>query len=355
MKMKFLLWCLCVPASLCAGSLSNQFQASGWWGSLDYLLAWRQERFIPPLVTTHPTTIPSLSLPETTVLFGNESMKQSPQSGKRLDFGIWITPNMGVGGSLTTVGDEKIDFSICSDADGLPVLGRPLYDPVGDRETAAIISLRKVRNQGRIDIATKNCLSNKDFYARYCLLETCIFKFDVLSGYLWADLEDHLHLSARSKGFSGTQFETEDTFVCQNSFHVGFFGFHSEWRGALLALSIDGKLGAGNLVQSIEIKGFEKIDEELQESRGGMLTPTLRCGAHSYKSLEWLPQVHAKLQLKILPAAWGSIGYFGQYWPKSALAGEQIELVVPDSASYFELKNKSFWVQALSVGFYILY
>ncbi|MFG0261398.1 MAG: BBP7 family outer membrane beta-barrel protein, partial [Novipirellula sp. JB048] len=99
----------------------------------------------PPLLTTSPEKTPQpeagvLGEPGTAVLFGGGQLNEGGQSGFRLQGGFWLTPQ----GSFAIEGEyfELLgsDDSFSAAGEGAPILARPFFDTVNDRESARLIS-----------------------------------------------------------------------------------------------------------------------------------------------------------------------------------------------------------------------
>lgn len=373
---KILLLLLLMPQLVFAGYTCSRFQLPGWWGTGDYLLLWRKKRFYPPLVTTNDDVItPALGQPGTRILFGDEEIGGHPKSGGRVDFGIWLSRCLGMGGGGFGLGKEEVDFELSGASNGFPIIGRPFFDLSLDAQNADFISFPDVALDGEIKVETTNYLWGADAYVRYRYLSTCCFKFDFLAGFLFTRIVDNLDIHNSEVAGSiavepeGTLIIVDDHFECKNDYYAGLVGFVTEWRSCAWAVQVIGKVGLGNMIKQVDIAGETTLIDPAMGSvtvlPGGLLAQPSNIGKHSLNQFEIIPQINANLQFQILPPLWLKVGYTYMFWPRIALAGEQVDLNVnltqinpPFSGTLgplFDLHDKSFWVQGLTAGFYIYY
>jgi hypothetical protein len=339
---------------------------AGWWASVDYMLLWRKERFYPPLVTTNPTAPPILGDPGTTILFGDENLGKAPKAAIRADIGIWLTRCLGFGGGFFALKDSNIKFQEEGGANGLPILGRPFFDTSVQMQTAFIFSYPSPLTVGKIDIDTSNHLWGYDIYAKRRYLASPCFKFDLIAGFVSSQIIDNININTRQV-IETTEIFVHDKFNCTNNYYAGLVGAISEWRSKNWAISLSGKVGLGNMVKTVEIKGSETaITGTSRETiPTGLLAQPSNIGENKAHKFEIVPQVNANLQLRIWGPLWLTAGYTYMYWPAVVLAGEQIDLnvnptqlpgpIVGTPSPLPHQHNKSFWMQGLTAGFYIFF
>lgn len=373
----FLLLCL-IPASLfakCHKTSCSRFQLPGWWGSADYLLLWRRERYYPPLVTTNPTALPVLSDSNTSILFGDKYVGGNPKSGGRVDIGFWMTKCLGFGTSWFALSKESVDYHIEGNALGEPIFGRPFFNTSTGADSVDPISYGPDNLvYGRVDVDTTNHLWGYDFYARYRFLCSKRFKFDFLGGFLYSRIDDDLDIMTKTDDtglIPPSVIEVSDHFNCKNDYYAGLVGIMAEWRTGCWAICLSGKLGLGNMVKTVKISGMTKttvldpLGPTITVEDFGLLAQPSNRGNHSSNQFELIPQLSAKLQLKVLPHVWLSAGYTYMFWRAVVLAGEQVDLnvnltqnlgpPVGPLAPLFNRKDTGFWVQGLTAGIYVLY
>ncbi len=379
MRHKLLLLLLLIPELLCAQYSCSRLQLPGWWGDFDYLLMWRRKRFYPPLVTTSPVGTPPanagvLGFPSTSILFGDEEVGRSPQSGGRVDAGVWLGRCLGLGASWFKVADETHNFRIDSDLLGIPIIARPFFNVDTDMEDARLVAYPFLFGPGEVEVKTRNYFWGTDAYFRTPVLSVPL-KLDVLGGFMFtrlADIVEIRHTTIIDPFGIATEEDVFDSFKARNSFYAGMVGVVAELRSNCWGLYVMGKVGFGNMVKNVEI-----IGKSIETTNGtvilgeGMLALPSNIGTHFQNGFEVVPQVNAALQFKLWPPCWLqrnyvpcppfwlSIGYMGIYWPRVLLAGEQIDLnISPSQATLdpvFSARNRSFWAHGLSVGIYVFF
>ncbi|MCH9625343.1 MAG: hypothetical protein S4CHLAM123_05140 [Chlamydiales bacterium] len=394
MKYKLLLLLLLVPQfsfAACSPFRCSRFQLPGWWGSAEYLLMWRKERFYPPLLTTNSNPLvesPILGDPDTRILFGDETLGSSPSSGWGINGGLWLTPCFGLGGTLLFPGDEKNDFDITGNSEGNPIFGRPFFNTALNVNEASRLSdsveiIVDGENVINIDGFFEANITNRvfigDFYGRFRSLSSCNFNLDFLFGFMYSNIDDRLEINDSTTVFNIDIMmavdidQTRDFFDCKNEYCAALFGFCSEFRKDCFAASVTAKVGVGNMDRRTNIEG-SLIATDLRTDPAtvvvethGLLAQPSNIGKRSSQKFEVVPQIQGEIKWRVLPHAWLSAGYLGMYWPDIALAGRLVDLNVNPTqnpefgpltgplAPLFDLNAKSFWMHGFTAGIYILY
>lgn len=351
-----LLLVLLILPELAYGYLScSRLQTCEWWGGGEYLLTWRKQRFYPPLVTTSDAADEGiLGQPSTTILFGDECVDRSPRSGGRGDAGFWITRDVGFGATYYDLGREKVDFDIESGLDGEPVFARPFNN--SGAQTSDLLSSPGVQLFGLADVDTNNTIWGGDLYVRYRMLCFSCLRLDLLGGFRFIRLDDDLDISTRTTSglILPATVDIADHFNATNDYYSGLIGFVGELRSQCWALNVVGKVGLGNMIKKIDISG-QTITEIIgieTITPVGLLAHPGNINKHSFHQFEVVPEINAKLELRLWPHFWVTAGYQYMFWPRIILAGEQVNL---DVDAEFVRHDTSFWAQGLTAGFHFLF
>ncbi len=361
----------------------------------DYLNWWTKGMDVPPLVTTGADAA-GLILPNTTILFGNRDYMEDSHSGGRIrfgsDFGCW-----GCGGwELEYFGleQERLGFSVGSNADGLPFLGRPFFninplDAVGApdppaREDAELVSGTRTgellrgrvsvdlatsfvgaaarwkcslgNNQGVLDIqdaGDSRYASNIDFSAGYRyfrLSEGLLIREDLTA-------VDLLNNNAE------TDIDIFDRFDTMNEFHGVELGVqcltaHRDWT-----LAIAGRMSLGDIQQSVRIDG-----QTTNAGVGGLLAQTSNIGLHQRNVFGMVPELEARLSKQLTQHISVSAGYNFIYWSRVVRPGDQIDLdvnpeLLPPPVDpitgplrpAFAFRDSDYWAQGISLGLNVVW
>lgn len=340
----------------------------GWWGGMDYALFWRKERYYPALVTTSVAGTEQdnagvLGLSTTSILFGDDRVGHSPVSGLHADIGVWMTRTIGFGTSVFSTGNEKKGFTVSSNSSGSPILARPFFNVVSAAQDAELLSFPTVSGNGGVDIQTANRAWGIDLFARYRRPGTRHMEFDLLAGGMFTQLFDNFDLSSRTT-VSSVQTLRTDMFHCRNNYYAGLVGFDIQWFGQSIVLNVVGKVGLGNMIETVKIEGNTRTGGNT--FNGGLLALPTNIGPHTRRTFETVSMLNARARYQLCRGIFASVGYDLIYWPKVALAGEQMDLNVNTSqqnggtlsgasAPLFSLHNKDFWAQGATAGLYFIY
>lgn len=366
MRRAFFLLLMLLPGAVHAllPNYCNILQLPGWWGSGDYMLVWRKKRFYPPLVTSNTLGFfPQIGNPGTTILFGDEYVGDSPLSGGRGDFGIWLSCVVGFGGTYFSLGRESVDYDIGTKTEGTgePIIGRPFFDPITATQSADLISFPALNPNGFVSANTTNNVWGGDLYVRYRMLASECFKLDFLGGFRFTRLDDDLDIDSQTTTALLERFTVFDHFGTRNDFYSGLIGFYTELRSQCWGLVAYGKVGLGNMVKKTHIYGqtTSLISGTTTVTNHGLLTQSSNIRNYSINQFEVVPEINAQVQLRVWPHLWFTLGYQYIFWPRVLLAGNQVDLDIDltqtISSPTFPAKNVSFWAQSLTVGFSFLY
>lgn len=345
---------------------------NGAWLDVEYLLWWNKDRYIPALATQSPTGTPIanagvLGAPSTSILFGDESINGSPNSGFRISSGMWLEPTQstGIGFRYFTIEDEE-NFNVSSDGD--PILGRPFFDTVTGSGAALLVAFPGV-NSGSIDVTATNEARGFDVYFRKLLLSGNCNRFDLIGGYHNSTVEDTVNIRNSITGIDGTRIPidatitTQDNFVVENQFHGGFVGLLAEAGDGALSWSMMGKIAFGNMNQEARISGSTTSSVPgagSATSPQGLLALPSNIGSFDQDEFALVPEFNVSVRYNLNSRMQFILGYSFIYWSEVALAGDTIDLNVNSSQftgplvgaaqPAVSLKSDGFWYTGLSVG-----
>jgi hypothetical protein len=315
------------------------------WGSAEYLYWFREERKIPPLVTTSAPGTPTenagvLGEPTTRILIGNEDIGDNGSNGGRATFGIWFDneSRIGVGASFFRLEEENIHFSQRGDASGTPTLAIPFYDVSMGQEAALFVNYSGLLGSGTINVDTTNDIYGGDLFLRWNFTRRENWRWDVLVGYSFSRIEDDLSLSARSVAVAsgqpvpvGTTFNTEDKFEIKNDFHCLSLGLMGEYNKKPWGISGLARVRVGNVHQEAKIQGSTSItvpNSGSVTSAGGLFAQPTNSGTHSQDEFAFIPEAQLNLKYQLSKNLGLSLGYNVIWWNSVALAGEQMDRAV---------------------------
>lgn len=374
------------------GAAGKRGQADGQyvfspWVSVEYMHTWLQGRHLPPLVTTSPPGVDGI-LPGARILFGGDDVDGGVQAGGKLSFGGWLDPNerLGVGGRLFGVQTETIGFHAASNANGNPVLARPIWEtwPAsgGPGPASFVVAGQETFGPqvftlaGDISAVTHTDVLGAEAYLRYLLYCAPGRRLDLVGGYQFTRIDDSLgisHTTDFTPAIFARRLAVEDVFSTENKFHGGTLGLLGEIGQGPVTLSVLAKVGMGNMNEVVSIAGRSVLTDAGGNNaiyNGGVLALPTNIGVYEQDKFAVIPEAEIKLTFRLTPNAELTLGYDLMYWSSLALAGEQIEtgpngLPMVNSSQWLGqpldpsggnhpgfagITDSSLWLQGLTVG-----
>ena len=342
---------------------------AGWWADAEGMFLWRKKRFYPPLVTASATAPPILGDPTTRILFGDETIGNSPKAGYRIDAGLWWDCCWGLGGGFYSSGTEKNQFKAGGNALGEPFIGRPFFNAASGNQEVDLISgptlLPLLNNiNGSIEIDTVNRNMGGDAYTRFHLINQCRLKWDVLGGFYYNQLVDNLNITTQQTVISlialPEVIRVNDQFNCTNNFYGALVGSVAEFCYNRWAIRATCKVGLGSMQKRVQVKGsttsFTGVDlGTISVQEFGFLANLSNIGKHSHHKFEVIPELQVRLEFRVWKQLRLTAGYTCIYWPSVVLSGEQVNLTLNSAEPSFHHKDKSFWMQGATAGFYVCF
>jgi hypothetical protein len=358
------------------------------WVSFEYMNTWLEGRYLPPLVSTSPPGTEGV-VPGAAVLFGGEDVSGNRQAAGKLSVGGWFdaSERLGAGGNFFEIQTETIGFSAASNANGSPLLARPIFETwpsasggVGPASFLVAgqtsVGTQPFTLSGDIQAVAQTDVMGAEGYLRYLLYCAPGRRLDLIGGYQFSRVDDRLQIN-NSTSFQpqifGAHFEAEDLFDTQNKFHGGELGLLGEFGRGAVTLSVLAKLGMGNMNQVVTIDGRSALTDAggfTSHYMSGILALPTNMGTYKQDKFALIPEAEIKLIFKLTRNLEATVGYDFIYWSSLALAGEQIDtsmgnLPTVNSSQWFGgtldpaggsvpafngIKDSSLWLQGLSVG-----
>jgi hypothetical protein len=371
------------------------------WGDFSFQSWWLHGSPAPaPLVTTGPLPggpggfAPQLGsgIPgqeDTAVLYGGDRLAQSINQGFKVTLGAWLdypAQTWAVEGSFFYLAPSSINGTFSSDANGFPLLARPVTDAGTNTETVLFVSAPAAFTGGIAVDSTTSMLggeANALYVAeRWESMNVCGY-FNLLAGFRYLDLHDDLDIVqntgvlpegvaffAANPGISPTQVHLNDNFNTRNDFYGGQVGAQLGWNWWFVNLSLAGKVALGGVHQQVDIGGsttfFSPLLKQPLTTAGGLLTQPSNIGSYHRNVFAVLPSLEANLTFEITAQIHLLVGYQFLYLSDVARPGNQIDPVVnrdqlPTSQLFnpalsgparpeFHFHSEDFWAQGLTLG-----
>lgn len=317
------------------------------WGSVEYLMWWRKGEFLPPLASTGPVG-PGLA---GDVLFGNERVDFGPRPGGRIAFGLWLDDARwcGVGARGWALSDGNVNFeqTVAAGA-GAPPLFRPFIEADSGNPNAININANNLG--GSLDIQTQSEVYGGDVLVRNGLQMAGVGRLDFVWGYQFSRFNEDLRIESSTTVAPPPALVVFDEFDANNEFHGGVLGMQAEMDRGPFTVGFLGKVGLGNMHQTMTIDGGGNPDP-----LRGLLAQTPNIGLHSRDEFAVVPEVNVNLGFRATENVDLMIGYSMIYWSDVVRPGSSLDLrtdvLAPiNNQPPFRFNNTDFWVMGFNAG-----
>ncbi|MBN2128007.1 MAG: BBP7 family outer membrane beta-barrel protein, partial [Sedimentisphaerales bacterium] len=165
------------------------------WARAEYLGWWKQGMRLPALVTTNPSTYPTLDDPSTTVLFGGDEVSTDARSGGRFTLGTWLDPCRMRGLDFTYLGLSDETTSYRASGNDYAILGRPFFDVEAAEAAAHLIEYSNPDYSGWLNVTAETRFQGTELMYRRAAKRSPCSQVDYLVGWRWLQLKDNLLIS----------------------------------------------------------------------------------------------------------------------------------------------------------------
>jgi hypothetical protein len=378
------------------GSSCSYYEANALCGRLyfgvEYLFWWNKNRNLPPLVTGgDPASVPFTAagvLPAAPVVFGDEDVGGDLKSGGRLTGGLWLDKCQRFGAFVRAYGAEGDSTRFERASTGNPILAVPFNDrsaALFGQENALVLAYSGgvtagIDAQGGVAAHASNDILGGDIFFRALALKGCNYRLDLLGGYQFTKIDDDLTFNTTLTRFDiagNPQFSTRDLFDVSNEYHAGELGLLGEFCYGNLTFEILGKIGLGNMRQTVTIDGsYEIVTRGTTSGPGGLFAqtttatggPDFNMGHYQRDVFVWSPEANVKATYHVSDCLSVSVGYTFLYWTRVALAGDQVDRLVNRDVLFggnfqpgggpnpeFRFNDTDFWAQTIDLGLTLSY
>jgi hypothetical protein len=351
------------------------------WADAEYLLWWMKGVSLPPLVTASPAGTAAaqagvLGAPGTVVLFGGNHVNDDARSGFRITLGGWLDDcqTIGVEGDFFMLESKGSGFAASSSGD--PILARPFFNVATGQSDSQLLAFPGLLSGSVFANAASTGLLGADALLRYNVCCGCCYRLDVVGGYRYLRLSDHLDVtedlvstSATNPNFVpvGTTIFLNDQFDTRNEFNGGDIGLRAEVRRGPWVLQGRADVAVGNNHEVLDISGFTTVTVPgfaPVTNPGGLLALSSNIGHFTKDRVEVIPEFDARIGYQLTDHLQVFVGYTFLYWSSVLRAGNQVDVLVnptllpgagvpvvgPQRPAPL-LGGTSFWAQGIDLGF----
>jgi hypothetical protein len=342
------------------------------WFSGEYLLWWTRNNSLPSLLTTGSPAdaLPgALGQPRTQVLFGGDE-DSGTHSGGRFQVGYWFSRCLGVDASFFFLGGRSVSFD--EPSSGTPLLARPFFDPLSNRDEALPIAIGN--NAGEFSAQLRERLWGFDTNLRWALVRAPCMQVCVLAGFRNLDLTESLEtvtaLEIPSHKRTEPSFEVTsgDRFQTRNFFYGGQVGADVAFFYGRLSLDAVAKVALGATHEVVNIDGGSEVvsSHGLDQTfgLGGLALPSNQ-GHFDRDIFTVVPEGAVTLGYQVTRRLRATVGYTFLYTSRAVRPGDAIDTTVNPTQMLagfgrgvmtgparpsFPGTDSDFWAQGLSFG-----
>ncbi|MBN1910232.1 MAG: BBP7 family outer membrane beta-barrel protein [Pirellulales bacterium] len=326
------------------------------WGRADYLGWWKKGMNVPALVTTNPTTTPSLDDATTVILYGDDTINKDATSGGRFTLGMWLDPcqQRGLDFTYLMLGDETASYYASSPT--YTILGRPFFNIENGADDAHLICFDDPAYTGWVNVSAETRFQGSSLIYRRAVKRAGRSRVDFLMGWRWLQLKDDLLISESVTQVGVGTIDLSDRFNTRNNFHGVEFGVH--WQRPLpraWTIEVLGKMALGNTSSTVTIEG-----QQTAVTSQGLLALDSNSGIHKANTFATVAEIGISAKRRFAPGWQATFGYTFMYWSDVMRAGDQIDLDVdlrqvppaPQTATHpgVPMTSTGFWAQGLHCG-----
>ncbi|QDS91366.1 hypothetical protein FF011L_00950 [Roseimaritima multifibrata] len=354
------------------GAALNDPCASGWMNA-ELLLWFPQALQSPDLVATGPNAAGAIQGgPGYQALFGGR-IEQGMQPGFRADVGRYFSDGQfGVGARIWFLQGADTAFSAQSDGSpGSPILSRPLFNTSVGTEGGFLVGGPLGPLTGEINISSQLDMVASELYGKALFIQGEDYRMDLIGGYSFFNIENDLLITQSSTQLPPSPAARRvvlDSFNTENNFHGGQIGFQTELnRGRFSFLSLT-KVHLGNMHQRVDVFGTSRSDfvgvpASLQTFDRGLLVGDDQ-QSQSRDVFAFAPEANLKIGYRMRNHVNFTVGYSFIYWNRVALAGDQIDRNVdqtavltnnPSTSPARKFNDRGFFVQGIDLGISVDY
>lgn len=309
--------------------------AARWQFSAGYTLLWFKGGTYPPLATTGNVndTFPGAIGQPGTVILDNGNRSPGASSAFRTTFTYWLMdPEVFCFDANFFIMEQRsVLRNFASDANGLPLLARPYFNPISGSEDADPRAV-PFAAAGTLSDSVRTRLMGSELNLKWYsnnLSEGANFCFFV--GIRWLRLDERYssYDTSNDLGGGGTNTTLSDTFSTINNFVGGQVGGEWMYRWGRANFGIFSKIAYGPNYQTIQISG-KTVQTDL--TTGNVITDTQglfaqpsNVGNYTAISGSVLPEIGVKFNADLSDRIRFHVGYTYFWMYNTVRPGDQID------------------------------
>ncbi|MCI0681876.1 MAG: BBP7 family outer membrane beta-barrel protein [Gemmataceae bacterium] len=360
--------------------------------SAEYLLGWITHSPLNiPLVTTGPAIEKggAIGSPGTIVLFGNRDLDYRMLNGVRLEAGVFADEENRFSADVSGFYflPRHVRFRTQSDSDGLPIVGRPIFNAAENDEDVYQLAFPLVDPDapfqlvGSSEVDARVEMFGVEVNGRWHAYCRRRLHTEALAGFRTVHLMESLRIQDSSTTVfddSGLNFKAvpliagdtlfdQDYFETNNRFYGFQVGGRVRWELDRAFLDFFGKLALGVTDQQVRIEGQSSLISAAGNltSPGGILALPSNMGDHRRQVFGVIPEFGVNLGVDVTDHVRLKAGYSCLVWSGVARPGSQIDravnpVQVPTDQDFagvigagrpeFQFRESVFFLQSFNFG-----
>ncbi|WP_044304138.1 BBP7 family outer membrane beta-barrel protein, partial [Rhodopirellula sallentina] len=308
---------------------------TGAWMTAEALLWFPQVRSTVPLVSTNAAgTLPELDLGAATAFGGQDAFGGDLQAGFRLDGGVMLSEDFGMGGRFWMLGEAEDSYSASGDGT-TGSIGIPFFDSdlVADQENSILVAYSDGTGggdtdfQGNINVESTLEMYGAEGYGRLRLLGGKGYRSDFIGGFSHFGIEESLTLAATATqteigAGQGDVYTFNDDITAENEFFGGQIGFLTTVGRGAWTLTALTKVHLGNMDQTWTSNG-SRGRTGFADQAGGIFANNAEQSIEQ-SNFSFAPEANIKLAYKLRPHVSFSVGYSFIMWDDVLLVGDNL-------------------------------
>jgi hypothetical protein len=246
-----------------------------YWLGADYL-GWQLDgTYLPPLVTTSPSTTPladagRLDQPTTQIVSGNSVVGDGWRNGFRIYGGVFLDDchRTAIVGDYFSTGDDAYNYTSTQNAN--TIVTRPFYNTETGEDDAEFVSIPG-QLDGQAIVSASDELQGAGLALQHCLwscgnpCNDCrpSGNLMVIGGYRYYQYNSNLSitenltaLQGNTQGLvPGTEIYVRDSFTTRNEFHGGELGLQGRWKRSWWWFDGMAKMAIGGVKRTVTVDG----------------------------------------------------------------------------------------------------
>lgn len=344
----------------------------------EYLLWWTKTSRIPPLLTTGPTSDlrpGAIDSEFTRILYGDAVDFEDRHGGR---FSLEIPRGEGAWSiGLVYFFLSSRDVGLERDSPGNPVLARPFFNVLNQQEDSSLTTYPGFAS-GAVSIISDSVLHGGEANIQVGWQRAETVHLTLLAGFRYLDLHENLTILETSVldpaapiVQAGQTITVWDRFEGRNDFYGGQVGAILEVRQPRWILHLASKVALGNVHETLRIRGRTTVHADpMFDEPAGLLALATNSGTSSRNAFAVVPEVTAKLGLRLSERCTFFGGYTFMAWTDVVRPGDQIDRnlnpnLIPTSSTFGSpaipaqptrfFRTSDYWAQGMTLGFEIRY